>query len=103
MGLWEIVVLLVFVHQCITEVTVSTSVGEFRGNSELVLDTEVNVFLGIPFAKPPVGELRFKRPEPAEPIVGVFDAFTLQKTLSPAEHLRLYSQEQQGGRGLPLP
>jgi para-nitrobenzyl esterase len=37
-------------------------------------------FLGIPFAKPPVGQLRFAAPEPAEPWEGVRDALEFGPT-----------------------
>ncbi|KAL1247761.1 hypothetical protein QQF64_023137 [Cirrhinus molitorella] len=37
-------------------------------------DTVVHCYLGIPFAKPPVGPLRFSPPEPAEKWAGVRDA-----------------------------
>jgi para-nitrobenzyl esterase len=37
-------------------------------------------FLGIPFAKPPVGALRFAAPEPAEPWTGVRDALEFGPT-----------------------
>lgn len=37
-------------------------------------------FRGVPFAKPPVGELRWKRPEPPDSCDGVFEAFYNGKT-----------------------
>lgn len=45
--------------------------GELEGN---VLDGQVREFLGIPYAAPPVGELRFARAEPPEPWRGVREA-----------------------------
>ena len=50
--------------------TVKTSKGELRGVEEGAL----RVFRGIPFARPPVGELRFRAPEDAAPWPGVRDA-----------------------------
>lgn len=54
--------------------TVTTSSGLIRGRARIVLGREVHVFTGIPFAKPPVGPLRFRKPVPAEPWHGVLDA-----------------------------
>ncbi|XP_040592499.1 pyrethroid hydrolase Ces2e-like [Mesocricetus auratus] len=53
----------------------NTHTGQVRGRLVHVKDTEVDVhtFLGIPFAKPPVGPLRFAPPEPTEPWSGVRD------------------------------
>lgn len=50
--------------------TVKTRLGEVRG-----IDMGAcTVFKGIPYAKPPVGELRWKAPVPAEPWEGVLEA-----------------------------
>ncbi|XP_074142605.1 carboxylesterase 3-like isoform X5 [Sminthopsis crassicaudata] len=57
---------------------VVTQFGRVRGKQVTVKGTEhrVDVFLGIPFAKPPVGTRRFSPPQPAEPWEGVKDATT---------------------------
>uniref|UniRef100_A0A1I7RTM0 COesterase domain-containing protein n=1 Tax=Bursaphelenchus xylophilus TaxID=6326 RepID=A0A1I7RTM0_BURXY len=47
---------------------VETELGRIEGFYHKLLNgQDTNVFLGIPYAKPPVGELRFERPEPHEP------------------------------------
>lgn len=52
------------------EYLVRTSSGMVQGHKR---DSIVE-YLGIPFAKPPVGELRFKRSQPIDPWEGVFEA-----------------------------
>ncbi|CAN7982510.1 unnamed protein product [Ixodes hexagonus] len=37
---------------------------------------DVDAFYGVPYAKPPVGELRFRKPKPAEPWSGTYNATT---------------------------
>ncbi|KFQ17638.1 Fatty acyl-CoA hydrolase precursor, medium chain, partial [Merops nubicus] len=55
---------------------VVTKYGRVQGYQFKVDTAErsVNVFLGLPFAKPPVGPLRFSEPQPPEPWKGVRDA-----------------------------
>ncbi|XP_069848590.1 acylcarnitine hydrolase-like [Dipodomys merriami] len=54
----------------------TTHTGQLRGSLIHLKESNVAVhtFLGIPFAKPPVGPLRFAPPEPPEPWSGVRDA-----------------------------
>uniref|UniRef100_A0A8D2QVV2 Carboxylic ester hydrolase n=1 Tax=Zosterops lateralis melanops TaxID=1220523 RepID=A0A8D2QVV2_ZOSLA len=58
------------------EPEVTTALGRLRGTQTNVKGTDklVNVFLGIPFAKAPLGSLRFSSPEPPEPWTGLRDA-----------------------------
>lgn len=56
---------------------VETKSGLIRGYSKLVLSHEVHAFTGIPFAKPPVGPLRFRKPVPVEPWEGILNATKL--------------------------
>lgn len=50
--------------------TVQTRPGALRGQAE----GGVHVFRGVPYARPPVGDLRWRRPQPIEPWDGVRDA-----------------------------
>ncbi|XP_013371567.1 PREDICTED: acylcarnitine hydrolase-like [Chinchilla lanigera] len=54
----------------------TTNTGQVRGSFVHVegTDARVHTFLGIPFAKPPLGPLRFAPPEAPEPWSGVRDA-----------------------------
>ena len=49
-----------------------TTAGAVRGRWE----DGLAVFRGIPFARPPVGRLRFAAPHPPQPWAGTRDAFT---------------------------
>jgi acetylcholinesterase len=55
---------------------VYTTTGALRGIRRTVLDkNEVHVYYGVPFAKPPLGPLRFKKPVPLDPWNGTLNAF----------------------------
>ena len=50
-------------------IEVSTTSGVVRGKTIVVLNKSLNQFLSIPFAEPPIGELRFAKPKPiVEPL-----------------------------------
>nr|CAD7199395.1 unnamed protein product [Timema douglasi] len=71
-------------------VKVSISEGELQGKK---VSSKVGGFFysfqGIPYAKPPVGPLRFKPPEPPEPWTGVRDA-TKEEAVTPHFVLSLF-------------
>ncbi|XP_049643374.1 carboxylesterase 4A [Suncus etruscus] len=50
---------------------VATKYGVLQGKQVYVQKMPVNVFLGIPFSKPPLGARRFAAPEPPEPWEGI--------------------------------
>ena len=51
---------------------VTTKYGMIEGTASG--DPRVTVFWGVPYAKPPVGDLRWRAPQPAEPWEGVLNA-----------------------------
>ena len=52
--------------RCDGDPVVSLNYATFKGFSTSGVDT----FLGIPYAQPPVGDLRFRRPKPPLPLPG---------------------------------
>ena len=49
--------------------TAETLCGSVRGR----IEDGIHVFRGIPFAEPPVGELRLRAPQPKQPWPGLLD------------------------------
>ena len=68
------------------KVSVKTNVGEIVGYSTVMninrSQKVLNKFLGIPYAKPPIGARRFRKPEPMAPLSSPHDA----STFGPACH-----------------
>lgn len=60
--------------------TVETEAGAVTGKIEsLPLGKSAYEYLGIPYAVPPVGDLRFADPKPAKPWTGIRDATSYGK------------------------
>ena len=57
-------------------VIIDTGSGKIKGKKIRDDAKQYNKFLGIPFAEPPVGELRFKPPVPTKPWSDVLEAFS---------------------------
>ncbi|XP_065284966.1 acetylcholinesterase-1-like isoform X1 [Dermacentor albipictus] len=53
---------------------VSTRSGYVMGRTNVFFNKPIDTFLGIPFAEPPLRELRFRKPTPAKPWEGIYNA-----------------------------
>ncbi|XP_013397406.1 carboxylesterase 5A [Lingula anatina] len=56
------------------QVQVTTKYGVIQGRMHTIEGKTLSTFFGVPFAKPPLGNLRFKKPQAAEPLTGVLNA-----------------------------
>lgn len=74
-----------------TDVLVPTTAGKLRG----AVDDGIAVFKGIPYAAPPVGERRFRRPAPVEPWTETRDALAYGPSCpQPSQRPPGWSQEE---------
>lgn len=69
-----LLLLLPFPFAASVDLVVTTNAGQVRGMALTVLGGQVRAFLGIPYGKPPVGNLRFRVPQPADKWEGVREA-----------------------------
>ncbi|KAG0444656.1 hypothetical protein HPB47_013540 [Ixodes persulcatus] len=84
MMLWRIILALLLtvplssLAVCSSGPVVSTTTGEVRGFRRVLLgDRGVDCFTGIPYGRAPMGQRRFRRPEPSEPWNNTLDTTRL--------------------------
>ena len=73
---WYLLLMVLFsvILECAGEtVDVETGLGTVRGDNEDFQGTPLQIFKSIPFAQPPVGDLRFKAPQSVEAWDDVLD------------------------------
>ncbi|XP_048201976.1 cholinesterase [Perognathus longimembris pacificus] len=58
----------------VEDIVVTTKAGPVRGMNLAVLGGTVTAFLGIPYAQPPLGRLRFQKPQPVDRWLDVWNA-----------------------------
>ncbi|XP_054831297.1 cholinesterase-like [Eublepharis macularius] len=76
-SLWELFLLFSLLEpSCASEndTVVVTSSGPIKGKLLSVGSASVTAYLGIPYAEPPLGKLRFQKPQPHQPWSGVLEA-----------------------------
>ncbi|XP_023236336.1 acetylcholinesterase-like [Centruroides sculpturatus] len=59
------------------DIIVRTSSGNIRGKKINVLNNDIYAFFGVPYALPPIGELRFQNPRPFSAWNGILNATTM--------------------------
>ncbi|CAN7951874.1 unnamed protein product, partial [Ixodes pacificus] len=74
-----------------TNVVRETKLGKVRGNLVRVDSTDVEEYRGIPFAEPPVGDLRFKEPVPKTPWEGTWNATIGETTCHQVLHPNIFN------------
>lgn len=83
MNTWPAICLLILIlvtnvlPQLLPRNTIETSSGPVKGNVIFYRGKMVTQYLGIPFAQPPVDDLRFKKPKPVEKSNKVLNADTM--------------------------
>lgn len=78
--MWYIILLFLYFNNLINgeEIVVNTESGKIKGNIIVFHNKTLNVFNGIRYGKPPIGNLRFKRPQKVEKWKGIYDATTMK-------------------------
>ncbi len=66
-----LITFMTIIHKQVKKDTlIETKLGKVVGITVNRLGKEVNCYFGVPYAEPPIGELRFNKPKPKKPWKG---------------------------------